>query len=164
MGPTWGPSGADRTQVGPMFVPWTLLSGDITQYSFLLPLVTYSVSRIHHYRFTCSNKLKGVWSFIVTLIGNLWPCIYLKKTFLQETNFVITVSVDVVAPKGVVQWEGTKVTTKLHMFCTDFILNNLFYQMTTFKISWNLVALWVLTHWPLVMPCGITDLGQHWFR
>ena len=27
MGPTWGPSGADRTQVGPMFVPWTLLSG-----------------------------------------------------------------------------------------------------------------------------------------
>ena len=31
MGPTWGPSGADRTQVGPMLAPWTLLSG-----SFLL--------------------------------------------------------------------------------------------------------------------------------
>ena len=28
-GPTWGPSGADRTQVGPMLAPWTLLSGDI---------------------------------------------------------------------------------------------------------------------------------------
>ena len=27
MGPTWGPSGADRTQVGPMWSPWTLLSG-----------------------------------------------------------------------------------------------------------------------------------------
>ena len=27
MGPTWGPSGADRTQVGPMLDPWTLLSG-----------------------------------------------------------------------------------------------------------------------------------------
>ena len=25
-GPTWGPSGADRTQVGPRLVPWTLLS------------------------------------------------------------------------------------------------------------------------------------------
>ena len=25
--PTWGPSGADRTQVGPMLAPWTLLSG-----------------------------------------------------------------------------------------------------------------------------------------
>ena len=27
MGSTWGPSGADRTQVGPTFAPWTLLSG-----------------------------------------------------------------------------------------------------------------------------------------
>ena len=27
MGLTWGPSGADRTQVGPMLAPWTLLSG-----------------------------------------------------------------------------------------------------------------------------------------
>ena len=27
MGPTWGPSGADMTQVGPMLTPWTLLSG-----------------------------------------------------------------------------------------------------------------------------------------
>ena len=26
MGPTWGPLGADRTQVGPMWAPWTLLS------------------------------------------------------------------------------------------------------------------------------------------
>ena len=25
MGPTWGPSGADRTQVGPTLAPWTLL-------------------------------------------------------------------------------------------------------------------------------------------
>ena len=29
MGPTWGPSGADRTQVGPMLAPWTLLSGNL---------------------------------------------------------------------------------------------------------------------------------------
>ena len=27
MGPTWGPSGANRTQVVPMLAPWTLLSG-----------------------------------------------------------------------------------------------------------------------------------------
>ena len=27
MGPTWGPSGTGRTQVGPMLVPWNLLSG-----------------------------------------------------------------------------------------------------------------------------------------
>ena len=29
MGPTWGPSGADRTQVGPMLAPLTLLSGKV---------------------------------------------------------------------------------------------------------------------------------------
>ena len=28
MGPTWGPPGDDRTQVGPMMAPWTLLSGE----------------------------------------------------------------------------------------------------------------------------------------
>ena len=27
MGPIWGPSGADRFQVGPLLAPWTLLSG-----------------------------------------------------------------------------------------------------------------------------------------
>ena len=27
MGPKWGPSGANRTQVGPTLAPWTLLSG-----------------------------------------------------------------------------------------------------------------------------------------
>ena len=30
MGPTWGPSGADRTQMGPMWALWTLLSGVVT--------------------------------------------------------------------------------------------------------------------------------------
>ena len=29
IGPTWGPSGADRTKVGTMLAPWTLLSGVI---------------------------------------------------------------------------------------------------------------------------------------
>ena len=27
MGPSWVPSGADRTQMGPMLAPWTVLSG-----------------------------------------------------------------------------------------------------------------------------------------
>ena len=30
MGPTWGPSGADRTHLGPRLVPWTLLSSAIS--------------------------------------------------------------------------------------------------------------------------------------
>ena len=38
MEPTWGPSGADRTQVGPMLAPWTLLSGYLWNYVY-----TYNV-------------------------------------------------------------------------------------------------------------------------
>ena len=39
MGPTWGPSGADRTQVGPMLAPWTLLSGLTSVCSVSLVLI-----------------------------------------------------------------------------------------------------------------------------
>ena len=33
IGPTWGPSGADRTQVGPILAPWTWLSGKVANHS-----------------------------------------------------------------------------------------------------------------------------------
>ena len=33
MGPTWGQTGANRTQVGPMLVPWSLLSGILLCYN-----------------------------------------------------------------------------------------------------------------------------------
>ena len=39
MGPTWGPSGADRTQVGPMLALWTLLSSIFV--SWLVPVQSY---------------------------------------------------------------------------------------------------------------------------
>ena len=32
MGPTWGPPGSCRPQIGPMLVPWTLLSGKFRLY------------------------------------------------------------------------------------------------------------------------------------
>ena len=35
MGPTWGTSGADTTQVGPMLAPWTLLSGMVNSLSLI---------------------------------------------------------------------------------------------------------------------------------
>ena len=38
MGPTWGPSGADRTQVSPMLSPWTFLSGLYLHLYMILPV------------------------------------------------------------------------------------------------------------------------------
>ena len=47
MGPSWGPSGADRTQVGPMLTPWTLLSGTFRrQCSSLCNYTMYRTNRV----------------------------------------------------------------------------------------------------------------------
>ena len=43
MGPIWGPPGADRTQMGPMLAPWTLLSG-----SLLLPWQQWWIAIVRH--------------------------------------------------------------------------------------------------------------------
>ena len=56
MWPTWGPSGADRTQVVPMFAPWTLLSGTIMHaipfYSSLLKELPKLLCAMKHYNST----------------------------------------------------------------------------------------------------------------
>ena len=44
MGPTYGPSGADRTQVGPMLAPWTLISGKAFPNDYDVKLHTNSVN------------------------------------------------------------------------------------------------------------------------
>ena len=46
MGPTWGPPGADRTNVGPMLAPWTLLSG-----APLYPVPQIDICKLYHIRF-----------------------------------------------------------------------------------------------------------------
>ena len=38
MGPTWGPPGADMTQVGPMLAPWTLLSGPMGSFGIFFDI------------------------------------------------------------------------------------------------------------------------------
>ena len=64
-GPTWGPSGADRTRVGPMLAPWTLLSGII--------LMGYGLAKSHGV-----NGFGHHWfrlRFVVYLASN--HCMYL---------------------------------------------------------------------------------------
>ena len=48
MGPTWDPSGADRTQMGPLLVPWTLLSGYINTTSCTLKLHAIILIQTEH--------------------------------------------------------------------------------------------------------------------
>ena len=49
MGTTWGPSGADRTQVGPMLAPWKLRSGNS---KYTLPSYQYVLNM--NVTFLCS--------------------------------------------------------------------------------------------------------------
>ena len=48
MGPTWGPSGADRTQVGPMFAAWTLLSGQFSNFPIIAVIFFFQSIVIQH--------------------------------------------------------------------------------------------------------------------
>ena len=61
MGPTWGPSRADRTQVGPMLAPWTLLSGDVVP---------------SEYSSFSTSGFKGFWEWHLHLASN-WSKIHL---------------------------------------------------------------------------------------
>ena len=57
MGPTWGPSGADRTQVGPLLAPRTLLSGAILPPCPIIP----NLLQCRRYELMCLHLLR--WCF-----------------------------------------------------------------------------------------------------
>ena len=63
MGPTWGPPGADRAQVGPMLAPWTSLSGIMP-----FPAVSSRAWKIERYS-PIENHSKICHSFAVTTMG-----------------------------------------------------------------------------------------------
>ena len=56
MGPTWGLPGADRTQVGPMWATWTLLSGLYASINFIIIGSGYAL-----------------WLLIAKTMPQLWP-------------------------------------------------------------------------------------------
>ena len=54
MWPTWGPTGADRTQVGPVLAPWTLISGYLWPREASVGMWTSS-SEVQINTFACST-------------------------------------------------------------------------------------------------------------
>ena len=58
MGPKWGPSEADKTQIGPMLAPWTLLYGryDMIWYD----MIWYDMIRYDTIRY----EIYGIWNMI----------------------------------------------------------------------------------------------------
>ena len=91
MGPTWGPSGADRTQVGPMLAPWILLSRSVQD--------------------------GGISSALTILVPNhcmLWTQLWSVYCVYQWTclpSFVYTCLLTKFTPTGWIPWECSTETS-----------------------------------------------------
>ena len=90
MGPTWGPSGADRTQVGPILAPWILLSGDCSiKYGYSLhgPVVLWLISRRNSVQSLAKPPLNFNGGLVklglnfFSKIGHRWPDIVYMQPY-----------------------------------------------------------------------------------
>ena len=84
MGTAWGPPGDDRTQVGPMLVPWILLSWWWQESLFLCALKSLDSRAFHYDLFmgcdmihTLHNMMPGMLVTIHSTGGLMMACIYL---------------------------------------------------------------------------------------
>ena len=88
MGPTWGPSGADRTQVGPMLAPWILLTG-------LVPVKQSGLAGLlhsHSWVFPDARRatLKNMSKWITWILKDLGPLYRHESTLIPTwiSNYI----------------------------------------------------------------------------
>ena len=106
MGPTWGPSGAERTHVGPTLTPWTSLSGsaiaDMPEPTNITELFhslgTWPVGCDHSYPsgdwFASSQCAPEIWCWMHLgctqgVPGDEWPgneCISFRRAFTWDDH------------------------------------------------------------------------------
>ena len=80
MGPTCGPSGADRSQVDPMLAPWTLLSGTLRTYDTLANLLRYQLRP--DWVLSYGDILMSKTSRLIYYLPHLW---YISLTQIQSS-------------------------------------------------------------------------------
>ena len=73
MGPTWGPSGVDRTQVGPMLAPWTFLfqklyNGEDCIYVYIVVSISWAFVRSIHINLLISWGLGDQWLLTIMVL------------------------------------------------------------------------------------------------
>ena len=81
MGKTWGPSGAGRPQVGPMLVPWTLLSGTVM--TIAAPGNRFGKCSARH---LCQHRLNNYGRYRPTFR----PLFHMRWVLLQAVRIHIT--------------------------------------------------------------------------
>ena len=84
IGPTWGPAKAGKTQVGPMFAPWIMLSGTIWHKGFSIILIQgYIYIYIYIYMIlplVVMDKMSYTLQTTIYSIGCSWSGIKDSKT------------------------------------------------------------------------------------
>ena len=73
VGPTWGKPGADRTQVGPMLAPWTLLSGLVsTSFVRNIQASTTYMQILKRDIYLCALDKMILTKTVLTTIRHMW--------------------------------------------------------------------------------------------
>ena len=184
MRPTWGPSGTDRTQVGPMLAPWTLLSG----FFLLIP---------HHSNITwvsmCFNS-PIIWLFKasqITSLGIVYSTVYSgvnqrKHQSSASLAFVRRIHRGPVnsphkrasnAENGFIWWRHHVLHTRrrhanprkhVSFHLLTHVWNQIYIAVCKYNIAllfivmpwsiWWIYAIWTLNHWPPMTPYGLLNL------
>ena len=125
MRPTWGPSGADRTQVGSILAPWTLLSGISCKISascfdyndFLIPTAGMTAINARRISFNCQNNVIFICLFLFLYKRNS-----LKKI---KHNFVIYIISHTMSDQFCFARQIPKKTTDQMSYAIELVLNHL---------------------------------------
>ena len=106
MGPTWGPSGAARSQVGPMFAPWTLLSGMSCVYPLIFTLRPLRMAGAYTPSF--ESGVKGLLIPLILIFDRREA-----KTVSSSPQLLNTISLRDFAMRIIGHWEWLQFTTPL---------------------------------------------------
>ena len=85
MGLTWGLSGADRTQVGPMWAPWTSLSGMFEHWTALVLVRMHAQRSLTYMWFYKSRKIRM--TFDIATYTGLYFSFFNDICFIVNRNF-----------------------------------------------------------------------------
>ena len=159
MGPTWGPSGADRTHVGPMLAPWTLLSGMCLQWSYCSLVLNHpnqtsqvpGPTRPHYFLKIQSGSFSMVLikSHLFIAKQEIWSLheIATNKALCQSCNPKLGTRPALKAAKRLIFFHlvWLKSPSKNKVLCMGTTLER-------------------ITYWGWVTHLHLSKLNHHWFR
>ena len=164
MGSTWGPSGANRTQVGPMLAPWTLLSGECSVYMHTF-VCYFMISFTVFGGMNSQTPLNGV-LFDITKKHRFWN----ERRRLSSTNCFRVLNI--VAVWYCIQiLPVQKLQNKIHTFRTVliFIKRNSYYiniqKNTSTELCWYASqACWSFVQLDILRVCNYNSMCNIWRR